>query len=179
MDGLFHTSDISCPHEIIVAVNDEIEAGIAEVISRGRNGEGPVGMNFRSHHHDGIAVGQRKDDLDAGRGMAGNRADGVAARVKNIACGIQLSYPGSLDQLPCLRVAHLKDAAGHAASAVEGGQRNIQLLKTATEDDGQRVSEGTEETMPLGPGIERVVGGLLVERSHRRCDLAEVSLVAG
>ena len=131
------------------------------------------------HDDDGVTVGERKDHLDAGGRVAGNIADRVASCVENVAGRFQLPDPCGLYECAGVRVAHLNNVAGHSIGAVEWRQGNVQLLETAAEEDGECVSEGSKETMPLRPGVERVGRGALVEVADWFGDEAEVAVRSG
>lgn len=59
--------------------------------------------------------------------------------------------------------SNLENLVGHAAARVETGERNVELLKTAREDQRQQFPEGPEQRLPVSPGVEAVGGGAFIE----------------
>ena len=111
--------------------------------------------------------------------MTGNGADGVGAGVDDIASGIQFANPCGLKEVVGLHVAQLNDIARHSPGAVKRGQGDVHLLETTAEDDCESSSEGFEESVPLGPGIDRVLGCAFVEVANGRFDLSDVDRATG
>ena len=96
VDTFAQRSDITGPDDARVAVNGEVKAWVSKAVSGGGDDKGAVGAALCSHDDDRIAVRQRENNLHTRVGMAGERADGIETRVKNIAAAAQPTKPGGV-----------------------------------------------------------------------------------
>ena len=59
-----HAMHVSGPNGSRSVMHNEVEPGIAVLISHRFQRERSIRVCFRPHHYDGTAVGQREDDFD-------------------------------------------------------------------------------------------------------------------
>ncbi len=168
------------PHRpLAVAAHREVEPRVAEARAGRDDREGAVRVRLGAHDDDRVPVRQREDDLHAGAASPRHRRQPVAPRVEHVAAPDEPAEPRGVAHGAGARVRQLQHLARDAAARVEPGERDVELLQPPAEQPREQPPERPERPRPLGPRVELVGGGALVELGHAGVDGARVEVGGG